>query len=156
MEQRKWITHVAVVCIFAVSLTAAGYLVGMSQTDTTSSDLQRSSNEFSQLNDKLFLLEQETEKQKELLEQLLSQIAISCINQEKETTDAEPLSDTIEWVVQPGDTLWSIALRLAKQSSEAFIEHTMQINGITDPTKLPVGAVIKLPIGRKYGSNELF
>ena len=48
----------------------------------------------------------------------------------------------INHVVQPGENLWSIASRYG-----VSVQQIMRANGITDPNRIYVGAVIQVPVG---------
>jgi nucleoid-associated protein YgaU len=49
------------------------------------------------------------------------------------------------YVVQSGDTLEKIAKRLAPSKISDMVQKLMSLNGIKDPTKLQVGAPLKVP-----------
>lgn len=58
------------------------------------------------------------------------------------TPSATPLQSEILYVVQPGDSLTSIALRF-----RVSLEDLMQANGITDPDYISVGQKLLIPAG---------
>lgn len=66
-------------------------------------------------------------------------------------TPADPADDVVTpppplektYVVQRKDTLWGIALKFYGDGKQW--KRIAQANGITDPSKLPVGKVLKIP-----------
>ncbi len=58
------------------------------------------------------------------------------------TPSATPLQSEILYVVQPGDSLTSIALRF-----RVSLEELMQANGLTDPDYISVGQKLLIPAG---------
>lgn len=57
--------------------------------------------------------------------------------------DADPAAATASYVVQPGDTLWSLARRYhGDMSTERYLERLVEVNG---GAALEVGQVVVLP-----------
>ena len=53
----------------------------------------------------------------------------------------------MKYTVQPGDTLYGIALKFVPQGVDitSFIDQIQKLNNITDPSSLQVGDVIQVP-----------
>ena len=62
------------------------------------------------------------------------------------TATATP-SGPLKYTVQPGDTLYGIALKFLPPGADitSFINQIQQLNAITDPTSLQSGDVVQIP-----------
>ena len=172
MAQNRWkMIHSAAVGVLAVSLTAGGYLVGVTQIGSKPDDNQALHEQISSLTSKVGSLEDNFREQKDLVEALLAMAAaeteksaelldaLSKLNAfepepvELEVVEEAPEQESepqlIPYTIQHNDTLWSIAKRFTGEPRSGFIEAVMKFNRISDPTKPKPDAVIYIPLERK-------
>jgi len=72
-------------------------------------------------------------------------IALPVLSRHTKTGDSH---ETTRVLIQPGDTLWSIARSnpLPGLSTAQAVEHIAAVNGI-ESAQIPVGSAIEIPVG---------
>ncbi len=48
-------------------------------------------------------------------------------------------------IVQPGDSIWSMAKRFQDPPTSTFINRIVEINNISDPKRIPIGSILIIP-----------